>query len=93
MTQKVWKVRGYQGTDRLFEWSCPVRAFTEADMRSLLQRLVSMHLERKDIISASLKKGAKGYTSHLEVLPNRGGKPGFMTTGTDYHYSATIDED
>ncbi len=90
MPQQVWNIRGYDGDERKFERTIVAGALSEPEMVALLQRLVSRHLSDDEVVSASLRKNAKGYVPHLEVRPINRGAPGLMTTGGGHHYTATI---
>ncbi len=92
MAQKVWKIRGYAGLELIFEQSIAAGSLSEQEITALLQRLASRHLSDNEVVSASLRKNARGYAPHLEVLPNTRGTPGLMTTSTDYNYTATIED-
>ncbi len=88
----VWKIRGHDGLVPIFEQTIPGN-LSEREVIALLQRLASRHLSNDEVVSASLRKNAKGYTPHLEVLPNHHGTPGIMTTCGGYNYVATIEDD
>ena len=92
MPQQVWKIRGYDGGEPIFERIIAVGAISEKDMTTLLQRLASRHLTDDEVVSASLRKNADGYAPHLEILSNKGGAPGLMTTGSGHHYTAIVED-
>lgn len=89
---KVWKIRGYQGLALTFELEIPENSLSEAEVENLLQRLQSRHLSDVEVVSSSLRRSASDYQSHLEVGRNRGRPFGLMTSGSDNHYIATIED-
>lgn len=91
MARRVWLIRGYDGANEVFSRSAPA-ALSEAEIRSLLQRLATRHLSENEVISASLRKNFNGYAPHLVVSTIGGKQYGLMTTGSGQHYTATIEE-
>ena len=61
-------------------------------MNRLLQRLASRHLTDDEVVSASLRKNADAYATHLEVQRNYGEKYPFMTTGGGHYYSVNVED-
>jgi hypothetical protein len=86
---RFWRITGYSGIQVEFERTMPYRAFSERAMIELLRRLASRHLTVDEVISSSLRNAREG---HLDVRRNTGGRYALMTTGTGYHYTATVDE-
>jgi hypothetical protein len=89
---KVWKIRGLDGLQVVFERAIPQNSLSDAEAIVMLQRLQARHLNDGEIVSASLRQGAAGYRHDFEVQRNQGGSYGFMTTSTGRYYSATIEE-
>ncbi len=90
MSERNWKITGYDGAKVLFERFVTEGALSEKQMMELLLRLQAKHLTNEEIISSSLKKRSKGRTDHLEVRRNSRGKYALMTTGSGWHYAATL---
>ncbi len=63
---QCWKIEGYDGTKQLFTKELPLGSLSEGQMISLLQRLVSKHLNEDEIVAASLRRNSKIKASHLE---------------------------
>ena len=87
----VWKIRGYDDLEPIFERTIAGGSLSEQEMTTLLQRLASRHLSDDEVVSASLRRNASGYLPHLEVLRNHQGSPGLMATGGSYSYTASIE--
>lgn len=92
MSNRSWKICGYDGAREVFQRAVPEGALSESEVIILLQRLASRHLTDDDVVSSSLRKNADDYAVHLEVQRSRGGKYVLMTTGSGHHYIATIEE-
>ena len=92
MTQRYWKISGYDGSRTVYERSVPEGALSESEVVTLLQRLAARHLSDDEVFSSSLRKNSHGFTPHLEIGRNTGEKPALMTTGSGHHYTATIEE-
>jgi hypothetical protein len=90
MANRNWVINGYDGAKLIYEKTVTEGALTEAQASDLLLRLQSRHLSPDEIVSASLKRGAKGRSDHLEVVHNKGGTFALMTTGTSWHYTARL---
>ena len=88
---RSWRIVGYNG-DRAtgFERRVPLASCSEAEMRALLQRLVSCRLSENEIIAASLRKTAKDFAGHLEIGRISPGEPDLHTLGAGHYYTATI---
>ena len=85
----IWKITGYEGLDEIFSRSIP--DMTETEVEVILQRLAARHLSEVEVISASLRKGMKGRSTLLEITRTGGRNFGLMTTGTDFHYTASYE--
>jgi hypothetical protein len=92
MAGRYWKITGYDGASTVYERSVPESALTEAEVVTLLQRLAARHLSDDEVFLSSLRSDTKGFTPHLQISRNSGGKPALMTTGSGHHYTATIEE-
>ncbi len=92
MSKPQWIITGYDGSAKTFRRVLPHGSLSDAEIEILLQRLASRHLGPDEIVGASLRKSARGYRSDLEVVRNRGGRFGFMTTGSSWFYTATISD-
>ena len=82
MSEKMWKIKGFDGEKQIFQQTI---SLSEPDVFTLLRCLASCHLNEDEVISAFL-----GNNAHLEVRPNNGGTAGFSTTG-GWHYTAMIE--
>ncbi len=92
MARRYWVIRGYDGSEPIFERRMPEGSLTEAEMKVVLQRLACRHLSDDEIVCASLRKKAAGYRADLEIRQSHGGKYALMTTGSGNHYAATVEE-
>ena len=90
MAKLYWRIRGYDGTRKIFECVVPAAQLTEAGIIAMLQRLVARHLSERDVVAASLRPRHRA--PHLDV--SKSSRPyGYMTQSTGDHYSAMIEED
>ena len=80
---KVWQIRGWDGTDAIFECEMPGQ-MSEPEISVTLQRLVSRHLSEREVVSASLRKNASGYVPLLE----RVGRGPPIAYGENPYYTA-----
>jgi len=92
MSKQIWRIYGYDGDRAVFTRTVPRWSLSESEMIRLLQRLASRHLTVDEVVSASLRKNADAYATHLEVQRNYGGKYAFMTTGSGHYYSAIVSD-
>jgi hypothetical protein len=90
MPRRVWKIRGYENDQPVYEQSLPAGSLTDQEMILLLQRLASRHLSDGEVISGSLNRNAKEYEPHLEVRRERWT---FTTGGSRFHYTAAVEDD
>ncbi|MDP2620299.1 MAG: hypothetical protein Q8P46_08990 [Hyphomicrobiales bacterium] len=84
---KVWRVQGFNSSEKIFERDMP-GDLSEAEISTVLQRLVCRHLSPDEIIRASLRKGDPDYIVHLERMGT--GRP--IEFGYDPHYTAELKE-
>lgn len=80
---KVWHVEGRNGSTVMFECDMPGN-MSEREIEVTLQRLVARHLSEVEVVSASLRKNARGYSTLLERVGR--GLP--ICYGEDPHYIA-----
>lgn len=80
---QAWIIEGFRGS----EPTGLSRRITggEKRVRTLLERLAARHLTDDEVIDATF-----GSRTDLEITKNVGGQ-GLMTTGTDFHYLASIE--
>ena len=88
MPKKYWIIRGYDGLEKVYERRLPLGNLSEKEITSMLKRLAAQHLSEDEIVSASLRKNAKGYMALLEV--SRGLNPEF-SIGRNPHYIAVVE--
>ncbi len=88
----VWKIRGFDGLQIVFERTIAQNSLSDAEAIAMLQRLQARHLSDREIVSASLRQGTAGYRHDFEVQKNHEGSYGFITTNAGQHYAATIEE-
>jgi hypothetical protein len=89
---KVWKIRGFDGLQLVFERTIASNSLGDAEVTMMLQRLQARHLSDGEVVSASLRQGTAGYRHDFEVQRNHGPSYGFMTTSAGRHYTATVEE-
>ena len=90
MIKKFWKIKFYDGQQESILKLIPVGTLSEPEIRTLLQRLAARHLNDDEIISASVRKNAKNYSSLLEVISNKFGNFALMVNFGGFTYTATI---
>jgi hypothetical protein len=93
MSNRFWKIRGYDGLTLVYERAIPTAALSVAAIKVLLQRLACRHLTDDEVVSSSLRMNADGYSPHLEIQTNGLRNYELMTSGTGYHYTALIDSE
>jgi hypothetical protein len=67
LDRQHWRIEGMEGDTRTFEVSIPMGSLSEAEIIALLRRLASRHLTAGEIVAASLRKSARGYSPLLEA--------------------------
>lgn len=87
---QVWKIRGYQSTNLVFESSVPFGHLSEKGVQELLKRLASRHLTCDETVTASLNKPYR--SGLLDVVQNRGGVFGYSTVDGLIFYTAMVGE-
>lgn len=91
--KRCWKIEGYNGSQQLFMKELPLNSLSEGQMVSLLQRLVSKHLNEDEIVAASLRRNSKKYAPHLEPLIDRRAKGRYtITVGQNPYYVARVSQ-
>ena len=88
MSNRVWKIRGFDGMALTFERSIPEGSLSEAEVKVMLQRLVARHLTDGEVVGGSLRQGTAGYRHDFEILRARGE----MTNGSGMHYTAAVED-
>jgi len=68
MVQRHWKIQEYKCGKLVGSQTMAGAMFSESEMIVLLQRLASKQLPKHEIVSASLKRGAAGYSLVLEPV-------------------------
>ena len=89
---KSLKICGHKGLQLVFEKKIPLGSLSESEVETMLQRLQARHLTDCEVVGASLRKGVAGYRHDLEIHRDRRGSFALMTTGTAFHYTATVEE-
>jgi hypothetical protein len=89
---KVWVITGFENSASVYDHRLPIDSLSEAEVLTLLQRLASRHLTPKEIISASLRRDAQGYSSLLEPMPDHGGRYS-VAVGNVCRYTASVEDD
>lgn len=88
---KFWRIKG-EGLSEPFETFVPAGSLTETEIIVMLQRLVCAHLDAHEIVSASLRKKARGYAPHLAPLIDRKSLVGTISIGSNPFYVASVCE-
>jgi hypothetical protein len=89
--KKHWYIRAYDGANLIYEKKALYGQITEKSMQELLRVLVAkLSLDEDEIIKSYAKKRTKIYQNHLQVIPNTGGKYGFMC-GDNPHVIAVVE--
>ncbi len=81
---KVWHIEGFEGGTVIFESDMP-GIMSLSEIETTLQRLVARNLSPDEIVSASLRKSARGHSPLLE----RVGKGAPVCYGENPYYIAT----
>ena len=81
--EKVWRIRGWDGEDVIFECEMPGQ-MSETEISVTLQLLASRHLSERQVVNASLRKNILGYVRLLQ----RVGKGPPITYGENPYYTA-----
>lgn len=89
-TRKVWRVEGYDGDRLIFESTIPLGGASVGAMRVLMQRLACRHLSGSEIVSASLRRNAKGRSNLLDLAD--GPDHRVICSGQNPHYVASVVE-
>ena len=80
------EVEGFRG-DEPTGFVSQVSSRGEARVRILLERLIARHLTDEEIVDATF-----GSRNDFEIRKDPGSRrPTLMTTGTDFHYAASIE--
>lgn len=93
MIKKSWKITGYDGLRVVFEQVVPKNTLSEKKLREVLLLLQARHLTEHEVILAGLQRGAARRVGLLNVRKSDrslGGRYGFHTDGSDWHYAAYI---
>ena len=83
---KTWKITRWDGLESKVLRMLPGH-MAESEIATVLQRLVCQRLNDDEILCASLRMGAKDYSSLLE----RHGHGAPMSYGENPHYTAEIE--
>ena len=63
--KQVWRIQGYEGTQRIFEQTIPQEELALDQAQSLLRHLACRHLTGKEIVDAF-----RGKEAHFEIMPD-----------------------
>jgi len=82
-----WIIAKWDGNDLVQEWQVS-GALSEAEVKTMLQRLVSRNLSDTEIIDSSLRLNDAHYARHLERVGT--GNP--INFGEGIHFTAKYEE-
>lgn len=89
MSQRYWKIEGFDGTEKIFEKKVRVWAFSENQIQAALKALVARSgLEFDEILGGYARKGAKEENELLIVHREREGP--MLSCGDNPHFIATV---
>ena len=89
-TGASWIVRGYDGTNLIYERAIPCALYTKNQIQLLLQALTAKAgLSNDEIVGAYARKRSKLRNGHLEVQQN--GPSGGLMCGSNPHFVAFIE--
>lgn len=84
--RQVWRIFGYDSTDRIFEMEIPQAELQPLQVAALLRYLVARNLSPDEIVAA-----VRGETSFLEVRDNtEGGNRFSFMAGENPYYVAGL---
>ena len=80
----AWRIEGYDSIELIFERDVPGN-LSESEVLAMLQRLAARHLSPDEIVSASLRRGAKNRSELLDPI----GRKDSLHVGQNPYYIAT----
>ena len=84
---RVWQIRGYEGSEKIFETEVRISCFTESQIKNLLKALVAKAgLEFDEIVGAYAKRKMKEPNDLLEI--NKESSLPVFSCGTNPHFIA-----
>ena len=87
--QTLWEIRGYDGTEKIFEVRVPAGYFTENQIQELLKTLAAKAgLSFNEIVGAYAKRKTRLANDFLEV--RRDGPKSQIMCGSNPHFIARI---
>lgn len=87
---QVWHIKGFDGTELVYETKVALHLFSDRQIEELLRRLVSRNLSEEEVVEASLNRKDRR-TAVLEV--SRSAQlPRIISCGENPHYSARVVE-
>jgi hypothetical protein len=90
-TNSYWKIEGFDGTNRIFHTELAFGAISETGVISFLQRLASRHLDKEEVVAASLRRNARAYCSLLHPsIDNKSPGRYVIRVGENPHYVAAV---
>jgi hypothetical protein len=67
MSKRYWMIRGYNGTETIFEIQAGLAQFSDRQIREVLRALAAKELSFTEIVGAYTKRGTKKANDLLEV--------------------------
>jgi hypothetical protein len=89
MAKRYWRIKS-EDVSKPFETFVPANSLSDREVRILLQRLVCMSLDSEEILASSLRRSAKNFQEHLEVMPIDAGTGGGWMAGGASAWTARI---
>jgi hypothetical protein len=88
----VWRVEGFDGSDKLFSFEVPAHSWLETDVRAVLQRLVARTLDLDaDAFAQEVELArAPNSLSPLSVKKDAGARRLLMRCGDNPYFTAAI---
>jgi len=89
------RITGQDGLNEpFFSMEISAASLGRGGLSTLLQRLASRHLSDREIVAASLKKNARGYSGLLDVSkPHPDDRRYIWSAGDNPYYTATAVDD
>lgn len=89
----AWEIVGFEGITEIYRRQVPTNLIGSGGIEGVLRRLACRHLNIDEVIDSSLRKNAKRFASHLDVVQNHDAPTySLMTTGSGAHYFARVIE-
>jgi len=88
---RYWLIEGYDSTKQIFEDRVPLGALSDRQAEELLRRLAcKAGLSFREIVNASVKRGTRRHSVHLEVHRDSGPRHFHLTCGDNPWFVASV---